>query len=182
MKTETLKTIQTLSNLGRILSKIAFVLSVVAFCLCFAGILSLAFFPESIKVGGVTIQGLVQASDTLTEGTLYATMAASAVMLAGEAVLAKLAEKYFRNELADGTPFTFGGAKELLRLGICAIAIPIGTSVVAHIVFSVLENILENVGDWDITDPVSVGLGVMMIVTSLICKYGAELAQDKDPA
>ena len=30
--------------------------------------------------------------------------------IAGQAVLAKFAETYFRNELQAGTPFTFGGA------------------------------------------------------------------------
>ena len=40
---------------------------------------------------------------------------------AGEAVLAKFAEHYFKRELTDGTPFNLGGAKELMRLGILTI-------------------------------------------------------------
>ena len=35
-------------------------------------------------------------------------------------------ELYFKNELADGNPFTLRGAKELMRLGILTIAIPLG--------------------------------------------------------
>ena len=40
------------------------------------------------------------------------------IVCAGQAVLAKFAETYFKNKLQAGTPFTFGGAKELLRLGV----------------------------------------------------------------
>ena len=42
-----LKTIQKLSSLGSILSKIAFVLSVVGFCGCIAGLIGLRFGSDS---------------------------------------------------------------------------------------------------------------------------------------
>ena len=40
---KSLNTIQSLSKLGKVLSKIAFILAVVGFCGCIAGLLSLSF-------------------------------------------------------------------------------------------------------------------------------------------
>ena len=39
-------------------------------------------------------------------GTMYAAMAVGCILSSGEAVLAKIAGNYFRNELKAGTPFT----------------------------------------------------------------------------
>ena len=55
------------------------------------------------------------------------------IVCAGQAVLAKFAETYFKNKLQAGTPFTFGGAKELLRLGVLTLVIPTGCSVLGSI-------------------------------------------------
>ena len=45
---KTLQTIQTLCKVGRILSKIAFIICIVGAALCVAGIISLALIPEGI--------------------------------------------------------------------------------------------------------------------------------------
>ena len=100
-------------------------------------------------------------------------------LCAGEAVLCKLAEKYFRNELAAGTPFTFDGAKELMLLGICTICIPIGTAVISGIVYGIMSSIFSGVADYSFSNATSVGLGVMFIVMSLLCRYGAEITQNE---
>ena len=121
---KTLKTIQTLCKVGRILSKITFIICIVGAALCVAGIISLALIPEGIKFDGLTIQGLVQKHAGVSVNTCYAAMAAGIALCAGGAVLAKFEELYFKRELASGTPFTFDGAKELIRLGVLTIAIP----------------------------------------------------------
>ena len=96
-------------------------------------------------------------------------------------ILCRFAEKYFANELKAGTPFTFDGAKELMRLGILAIVIPLSAKALAAIVYAVLKLLLEGVEapkDWY---GISVGLGMMMIVTAVICRYGAELKEGAAP-
>ena len=74
------------------------------------------------------------------------------IVCAGQAVLAKFAETYFKNKLQAGTPFTFGGAKELLRLGVLTL-------------------------DLSFDNGASIVLGVMFLPGSLPCRYGAELTQ-----
>ena len=174
---KTLHTIQTLSKVGKVLSTIVFVISLVGAILCIVGIVGLSLLPNPIDLGGVTIQGLVEVTAELTREVMTAVLSAAAVMCVGEAVLAKMAQNYFANELVAGTPFTFAGAKELKRLGIWAICIPLITQVIASIVFSVLQYKLTGLSDMNLSFSVSIGLGVMMIVGSVLCKYGTEVQE-----
>lgn len=136
---DTLKILQKLYRLGRILSKIAYVCAIVAACLCAAGIASFALGAGTLRLGGVTIRGLVRADTSLSEGALYAAMTAGLIVMAGEAVLSRFAAGYFAQALADGTPFRAESARSLLRLGILTICIPLGTQILAETACAVLE-------------------------------------------
>lgn len=112
----TLNTIQKLSKIGKALSRIAFILSVIGAGGCAAGLLGLGFGGGAIRLGSVTLHGLVSGDAGGLKG-VAAALSGWLVVCAGKAVLAKFAEVCFKNELEAGTPFTFSGAKELLRLG-----------------------------------------------------------------
>ena len=135
---KTLNTIQMLSKIGKILSKIALILSIAGVC-----------------------------------GWL--------IVCAGQAVLAKFAETYFKNKLQAGTPFTFGGAKELLRLGVLTLVIPTGCSVLGSIAEGIAAGFwnAEKAAALDLSfdNGASIVLGVMFLPGSLPCRYGAELTQ-----
>lgn len=179
---KTLNTIQTLAKIGKILSKIIFIFCIVGFCGCLAGILGLAFGGETFKLGGVTIRGIVEKNAKLNLPTMYAAMAVGMAFCVAEAVVSKLAETYFKHELSEGTPFTQRGAKELMRLGILTIAIPLGTVIVCAICVGVAENLVPGLEKLPIGEYSSVGLGVMMIVLALFCRYGAELRAGNEEA
>ena len=174
---KTLQTIQKLSRLGRILSKIVFVFSIVGLLFCVAGIVCLALLPESVEIDGLSIHSLIEKEADISVGTCYAGLAMGIVFCLGEAVLAKMGARYFTNELAAGTPFTFPGAKELQRLGICAVAVPVASHLAARIVFEILQHVLQDVEDISAGGEFSLGLGLMLIVTGLLCRYGAEVAE-----
>lgn len=177
---KTLNIIQRLSMIGKILSKIMFIFCIIGFCGCIVGILSMSLGAPTLKIGSVTLESILNTEADVTVGTVYAAMAAGMILCAGEAVLAKFAEHYFKSELADGTPFDFGGAKELMRLGILAICIPIGTQMIAEIVYAVMEQTLHGVAPFQLDHSGSVAFGVMFIVMSLGCRYGAELREGKE--
>ena len=177
---KTLKTIQTLCKVGRILSKITFIICIVGAALCVAGIISLALIPEGIKFDGLTIQGLVQKHAGVSVNTCYAAMAAGIALCAGGAVLAKFEELYFKRELASGTPFTFDGAKELIRLGVLTIAIPAVAALVAAIIFGVMRAVLPDVDEMKYNIHLYLGMGIGYIFAGLLCRYGAELFAKKD--
>lgn len=176
---KTLYNIQKLSKIGQVLSRIVFIFSIIGFCGCIVGILSMALGAPTLKIGGLTLESILRMEAGVTTGTVYAAMAAGVILCAGEAVLSKFAEHYFKRELADGTPFTFAGAKEMQRLGILTISLPIGTQIVAEIVHAVMEQTMQGVAPLQLDNDGSVTLGIMFIVLSLICRYGAELREEK---
>ena len=180
----TLNTIQKLSKIGKVLNKIAFVFSVIGFCGCIAGLLSLCFGNGSlIKIGGVTLHALVSEEYGYNIKSITAALSGWMVVCAGEAVLAKFAEVYFKNELKAGTPFTLAGAKELLRLGILTLAIPTGCAVAGSIVEGIIAGFMkvEKAAAVDVyfDNESSIVLGIMFILGSLLCQYGAELHEEK---
>lgn len=177
---KSLKAIQTISKVAKVFSSIIFICSIVGFCLCTLGILSMAFDMESFKLGGVTFESILQDKADLSEGALYAVAAQGMIYCAGTVVLAKLSEAYFRHEIEAGTPFTFDGAKELMRLGILFVCISIGEEIIASIVTSVLAKTFADAAaasDMDTTGAVTVGIALIFI--GLLCRYGAELSENK---
>lgn len=177
---KTLKTIQALSRLGKVLSTIAFICSIVGCCICIAGLIALPLRGgEIFKLGGVTIYGLLKTDDATGEALVSAALSSWPVVCAGEAVLAKFAEHYFKNELKSGTPFTAGGARELKRLGILTIAISCGCAILADIVQAVAAGFMnvcaDGAADIFFDNDGAIALGIMFIVMSLLCRHGAEI-------
>lgn len=171
---KTLQIIQKLSQIGKVLCKIVFIFCIVGFCFCAVGIASLALGAETIKIGRITLESLVETKAELTMGTLYTSMIIAMILCSGKAILAKFAEHYFKGEIEDGTPFHPIRAAELKRLGIFTICIPIGTQIIAEIVYAALSHIWNNVAPLELDNFGSVALGIMFIVMSLIFRYGAE--------
>lgn len=176
---KSLKAIQTISKVAKVFSSIIFIFSIVGFCLCTLGILSMAFDIESFKLGGVTFESILQDKADLSEGALYAAAAQGMIYCAGTVVLAKFSEVYFRHEIDAGTPFTFDGAKELMRLGILFICISIGEEIIASIVTSVLAKTFTDAAATDMDTTGTVTVGIALIIISFLCRYGAELAENK---
>lgn len=172
----TLKVIQTFSKIGRIASKVLFVLFTVGVCLCAAGTLSYALGLYGVlKIGGVQIHGLLVDALGAGETGVYMALISSGILCAGKAVLCKFAEKYFANALRDGTPFTLHGAREMQRLGILTMAVSLGCYILAKIICAVLQKVMGGGLDW--TNPeleTSLSIGVTFIIVSFLLKYGAE--------
>ena len=177
---KTLNVIQKLSKIGKVLSKIMFIFCIIGFCGCIVSILSMALGAPTLKIGGVTLKSILNTEADVTVDTVYAAMATGMILCAGEAVLAKFAEHYFKRELADGTPFNLGGAREMQRLGILTICLPIGTQIVAEIVHAVMEQAMQGVAPLRLDSAGSVAFGIMFIVMSLICRYGADMYEENE--
>lgn len=182
---KTLKTVQTLSKIGKVLSKIAFVFAIIGFCGCIAGLISINLGNGSlIKIGGVTLHGIIANDSGYNIKSISAALVAWLIVCSGEIALSWFAKRYFTNEQLAETPFTQSGATELKRLGILTICIPLGTSIVADIVQAVPAGMLNVTADFatDICfdNETFIALGVMFIVISLLCRYGAELEENKE--
>ena len=181
MESKTLNTIQTVAKIGKILSTIAYVFCLVGGICCIVGIACVGI-PGSIKIGGVTIHSMIDNLQGLSLETCYTAMAMGLIVCASICVVAKMSERYFKNELAAGTPFTAEGASELLRLGICTICIPLGAIVAAEACNAIASHCLANVAEINIDGGAPIVLGVAFIIMSLVCKSGTEMQETRREA
>lgn len=172
---KSLQTIQKLSKIGKIFSKIVYICCIVGFAGCIVGILGLLVGAQAVKIGGMTLHSLLEAEAGVGIGSLWAAIAVGMILCTGEFFVARMACRYFENELAAGTPFTLEGAKELLHLGISVIWIPIVTAVLAQVAQGIIAQFVEGTEKLNLDGYASVALGVMFLVMSLLCRYGAEL-------
>lgn len=179
---KSLKTIQVIAKIGRILSLIVFVCTIIGMAGAIIGILTLALGVGDITIGDLTLKSIIENEAGLSMGTLYTTLACSVLLCAGEGVIAKFAEIYFKREEAAGTPFTLDGAKELFRLGIISIAVSLGTYLLACICQGVMREFLNDAVSTDFSSSTSVGLGVAMMLVSVILKCATETISDKNNA
>ena len=168
---KSLQTIQKTFRVFQILTKIALVFSIVGAALCAVGVLcsivgytggqvfSLFGEPISFFTG---IEDMKQIMAVLLSDLVYLTV---------DAILLTFAGRYFKTEQTEGTPFTENGANLIMRLGIRCIYMPIVSIVIA----SVITAILGAEKDGDVSNLPSVVTGIVLILASLIFRYGAEL-------
>ncbi len=136
-----------------------------------------------ITLGNVTLYGLIADDSGYSVESIGAALAAGMVVCAGEAVLAKFAERYFANEMKAETPFTEQGAKELMRLGILTIVIPTACAFIAEVLQGIIVGFAgvttDTIFDISANGDGAVVLGIMFIVMSLLCRYGAEVTEGR---
>lgn len=176
---KSLKTVQTLAKVGKIIAKILSIFCIIGAVGASVGFVALlgvqALTPDnSSGFGGIFRSVLDLSLDYAILGCIFAV-----ISCVGEFILCRYAVKYFDNELAAGTPFTHEGAKEILRLGILAIAIPMAISIAEGIVFGIFLLFSANISDVDMGGSTSIGTGIMLIVASFVFKYGADLTEEK---
>lgn len=170
---KSLKTIQKAFQVFQILAKIAFIFSIVGASICAVGALCAVTWysggtvftlfgePVTIFSGG---EGLNQTLAVLFSDLVY---------LITDIILLAFAGRYFKNEQAEGTPFTESGANSIRKLGIRCIWMPI----VAVVIASVITTCLGTERGGDVSNLPSVITGIVLILASLIFRYGAELEE-----
>lgn len=170
---KSLKTVQTVCKVCKVLAEIAFVLFVVIVALMLAAAIftGTGNFDALLLSGGVVLDDMLQQTG-VTQDYMVAVFVCLTIIIAAEAVVAKFINVYFKHELKAGTPFTFEGAKEMLRLGIITIAVPVGASVISAIYLTVVT---ADSGDWNFSVKISLGLGLMFLALSPLLKHGTEL-------
>lgn len=177
---KTLKIIQTLSGIGKILSKIVFICCIIGAAGCAVGMISIPIADTGIfKIGGLSIYSVIVNRADIDLNSLYPLLIGMMIFCIGQAVTAEFAKRYFQNELVEGTPFTLNGAKELLRLGILTICVPLGALISAQIISSIVAEFIGSKMAFNPDGGDSVALGVMFIFSSLLCQYGAEMKENQ---
>ncbi len=104
---------------------------------------------------------------------LALTAFAGAVVTAGEFVIMLFAMRYLKRVNSVGTPFTYVGASELLRLGVIAITVPFGTSFISGFIL-----IFANIGT-NVETSADITFGIILLLLSYVFKYGAALEAER---
>lgn len=163
---KSLKIMQTVAKVARIVCKVLFIL-----CLVGAGGSLIAL------VATIAIGPLFETSGMSSVSTTVVGCAVGLFSCVGEAILFRMGERYFEHELAAGTPFTQDGAKEIFRWGIASIIVSVAVSVASGIVMALALIFSSSVAEPDVTMSWSLGSGLMLLLLSVIFRHGAELAE-----
>ena len=175
---KSLKTIQTLSKIGKIISKIVYICCMVGIIGCAVGIVALSIGGNVLVLDDVALNDVLY-NEAVSTGTSLAALVTGLILCTGEYIVARMAYRYFDHELSVGTPFTLEGSKELMRLGIIVIVIHIVSAVFAQVAQGIISAMMENVEALTLESGDSVALGVMLIIISVLCRYGAELVANQ---
>lgn len=144
--------------------KIARVLTVIVICLF--------FIAAGYELTLVAIELLTHGSKAIDKH-LIAHALEHLVHFVANGILLVFVFKYIKHEIHDGTPYTEEGAKELKEIGIHIIVHPIITAAIIAIMDVALGQKFPSF--FTGTTYIGVLLGAVLVVVSLILKYGAEL-------
>lgn len=175
--TKSLKIIQTFFKVARIVSIVLFVIAIVG------GVGSLVGLTLLLVLGRAGSTEFIQSFVGSGESYIVACFGCitGAISCVGVAVMYKYVRGYCERELADGTPFTYDGAKELFKLGIVCMIIPAAMSALVGFAWGVCWIFAPQ-----ITAPsnfsVDVTSGLFMLLASFIFKHGAEVREQKHAA
>ena len=172
---KSLQTIQKTFRVFQVLTKIAMILSFV-----WAGLATLGLLCGIVWYNGGTVVGTDQEmmfSLTVTGGLseMICVLLVDTILALTDGTLLFYALCYFKTEQADGTPFTKHGADQILRLGIRTIVLPLVAAILAAIVCELFGSLQSASRDWGNLN--SVTMGIVLILASLILRYGAELEE-----
>lgn len=166
-----LQTIQKTVHVFQILARIAFIFSIAGASLCALGALCAMAWDKGGQVFSLFGQPIPAFAAGEDLRRTYAVLLSDMVCLTTDAILLGFAGQYFKTEQAEGTPFTENGANRVRRLGIHCIWMPI----VAVVISSVITACLGVERGGDVSNLSSVATGIVLILASLIFRYGAEL-------
>lgn len=176
MESKTLNSIQTVSQICKVISKIIEVCCTVGCIICGVALVGYAMYPHGIlKLGGMNVHLLLEKTNGLSDEAIIAYVVLTLVICIAEGIVAKAFYNYFKNELKAGTPFTFEGAKELMRVGILSMVIPMVALIGCQIAINIASELSSSNLAIDFDPNLNIGVGVVLIIMSLVCKHGAEV-------
>ncbi len=163
---KSLQRVQKAANVLRILAKIGYVFAIVGTIFCVLGAIFCGIFGSNAHVQ----EWLAKEGETFVTREYVCYCVCAAIGCASGIALAYFNLRFYEAELAAGTPFTKPLVKELRKLGLLHILLPIAASIVIAIVSAAMHA----KADFDIAGGISAGIAYLLL--SLPADYGADLA------
>ena len=175
---KSLQTIQKTCKVFQALTKIAMLLCFVGSGLLLVGLICGIVISSTGAVIAGNMETLYRLTSSASFFEMIGTLLAEVVVTLTDALLFFHAWKYFSVEQADGTPFSQKGADLMKRLGILLIVLPAVSAILAWGICTIFS--VPQVKAPDLGSEASIVLGIMLILVSVILRYGAELTERKD--
>lgn len=172
---KSLQTIQKTFQVFGTLSKIAMILSFVWAGLAAIGLLCVIVWQTGGNVVGIELEHLLELTETTALTQMIGVLLADLIFALTDGTLFAFAMRYFKAEQTDGTPFTTRGADQIRNLGIKTIVMPLVAVVLGGIMYSIFDVTVKT--DW--SNGGSIIIGIVLILASLVFRYGAELEDPK---
>lgn len=155
---KSLQRVQKAANVLRILAKIGYILTIVGAIFC-------GIFGSNATVR----EWLAKEGTTFVTREYVCYCVCAAIGCASGIALAYFNLRFYEAELAAGTPFTKPLVKELRKLGLLHILLPIAASIVVAVVSAAMHTDVN----FDTAGGISAGIAYLLL--SLPADYGADL-------
>ena len=175
-----LTAIQKTFRVFEVISKVAMIFSFVWAGLTVTGLLCSAVWYSGSRIAGFGRETLLFLTLTDSLGQMVGVLLSELVFALANGVLFLFAFRYFRQEQADGTPFTENGAEQVEQLGVQTIILPLVAAILSASFYGVFD--LTGVNTVDQGYLFSISLGILLILAAQVFRYGAELEAGKEAA
>ena len=180
---KTLRAIQILAKIARILALIIFICCCVGVGGCVLALIILPILEPSIKdvviQDGKTVNEVL-AQSGITFTFIYTAIGVGLTACIVTAIIAKFTELFFKEQIDKGTPFDMEIVKSMRKLAIIQICISIGYSIVLAIVLAVLAAFFPEIKQIKWSYAGAIWLGVFFLILSLFAEYGTEKDEKKE--
>lgn len=174
-----MKSLQTIQKTFRVfgtLSKVAMILSFIwAGTLAIGLLCGIAWYTGG-NVFGLGSEQMLGLTNTTSFMEMIGALLADFILALTDGILFLFALRYFKAEQADGTPFTMSGAEQIKRLGIQMLVMPLVALCIGRTVYKIFHVTART----DQGYGASFILGIVLILASLVFRYGAELEEKRN--
>lgn len=170
---KSLKIIQVLAKIARILCKILFIVCIVGASFSLLGLISLPLsFNFEISEGKTLIEYFNEQNLSAASAI---TSCAVALFTCGVGIfLSKYNELFYKRELDIGTPFKMEVVNDMRRVALVNIIVNISVYGAAAIAIAIVQRFYPDVKGMDNSFVGSVSYGLTLLLISLFCEYSAE--------
>lgn len=179
---KTLDTIQKLARIGKTVTRIFLILSILFITLSIITLMAVILSDSmSVDVRNYTIGGLFRGRGDIAALDIIIYIIALSVFFIGHTYLWNSAYRYFAVEVETGTPFKEENYRNLRALGIATILFPALFEMLTLILLNFAsEHVFSGSAIMEYNPLSTFSLGVMIIFVSLVCRYGAEKEAKKN--
>lgn len=170
---KSLKIIQVLMTIARIVCLVVFIACIVGAAGCFIGLVVFSAIKD-IPFEGVTISDKLIEEGTNSETVIVGIIVG--MLSCGVAIfLAKYNEVFYRNEVKEGTPFKKSVVHEMRIVALVNMVTSFSYFLTMAIALGIIKGFIRDLGSIDINFSWwIIGYGLALLIISLFAEYGAE--------